>query len=480
MKVFSKRNAAQHAATENESTFHFNESSEILASLIDQIEDGIVLAQPNGKITFYNRIVKELFGLTADFSPQSLTDLGRINWSKRMVRAAIESGEDYGTAKAGAHEMRFEEKVHAGADVRFLEFTIRRLNSETRDREIRVILIRDVSTKRRLEATLQHGSACGLVSSNPEMIKLLERARQIAASEASVLLQGESGTGKSCFARMIHQHSQRASRVMVEVNCAAIPETLMETEFFGHVKGSFTGAIENHQGKFAAAHKNTLFLDEIGEIPVHLQAKLLHAIEERRFHMVGSNESVDINTRFISASNSNLRDAVNRNTFRADLYYRIAVIPLHIPPLRDRVGDIPLLARYFIDDLIARGHPDVIEISKSAWQALLNYPWPGNIRELANAIEHGVICSDKGIIEMDSLPQDIRYYSQDNTSTSGAYEYPRQACATDENIVDDTHASLINALAKSHGSKAVAAQILGIDRTTLWRRMQKYGVLCAA
>ncbi|NOT18465.1 MAG: sigma 54-interacting transcriptional regulator [Sulfuriferula sp.] len=474
MRVFSKRNVVQHAATQDDAVVHFNESREVMESLIDQIEDGIVLALPDGKITYYNRMVKVLFGLAADFAPLSLMDLGQINWNKRMVRAAIDSGADYGIAKASTQEMRFEEKVHAGEEVRFLEFTIRRLHSQTREQEVRVIMIRDVSAKRRLEATLQNGGACGLISTNPEMLKLLERARQIAASEASVLLQGESGTGKSCFARLIHEHSQRASRAMVEVNCAAIPETLMETEFFGHAKGAFTGATEKHQGKFAAAHKSTLFLDEIGEIPIHLQAKLLHALEERKFQMVGSNDTVEINTRFISASNINLRDAVNQNTFRADLYYRVAVIPLHIPPLRDRVGDIPVLTKHFIDDLVARGHADNIEISKSAWQALLNYPWPGNIRELANAVEHGVICSDNGLIEVESLPQDIRYYSQDNHQRY-TQTIPVVTTDSDENN-NETHTALLNALAKANGSKAIAAQILGIDRTTLWRRMQKFGI----
>jgi DNA-binding NtrC family response regulator len=194
--------------------------------------------------------------------------------------------------------------------------------------------------------------------------------------------------------------------------------------------------------------------------------------------MVGSNESVNINTRFISASNLNLRNAVNKNTFRADLYYRIAVIPLHIPPLRERVGDIPVLSKHFVDDLIARGHPDNIEISKSAWQALLNYPWPGNIRELANAIEHGVICSDKGLVEVDSLPQDIRYYSQENIQryAQPVPELARETGDTQEQATDDVHTALLNALTKAHGNKAVAAQILGVDRTTLWRRMQKYGI----
>jgi PAS domain S-box-containing protein len=476
MRSFARRNIAQHPATENDSVTHLTESRELLESLIDQIEDGIVLALPDGKITYYNRMVKALFGLSADVAPLTLSDLGKINWNKRIVRAAIESGADYGVAQASGREMRFEEKVHVGDTVRFLEFTIRRLFSESRQNEVRVIVIRDVSARRRLEATLQSGGECGMISTSPDMLKLLERARQIAVSEASVLLQGESGTGKSCIARLIHQHSTRAKHEMIEVNCAAIPESLMESEFFGHVKGAFTGAFEQRKGKFDAANNSTLFLDEIGEIPIHLQAKLLHAIEERRFQLVGSNETMSVNTRIVSATNVNLRSAVDKGQFRADLYYRVSVIPLLIPPLRERVGDIPVLVKHFVDDLVARGHADNIKFSKSAWQALLNYPWPGNIRELSNAVEHGVICSDAGNVDVDSLPLDIRQYSQESVMQP----YEQQAQISDSEAVDassdESRRELMAALSKAHGSKAVAAQILGIDRTTLWRRMQKYEI----
>ncbi len=457
-----------------ESAFHLSATREILASVIDQIEDGIVIALPDGKITYYNSIVKELFGLGDGFTPRTLNDLGKLNWSKRMTRAALDSGEQYGIVKSSDRQLRFEEKVHAGEVVRFLEFTVRRLFSSRRQDEVRVIIVRDVSARRRLEATLQTGGACGLISSNPEVLKLLERARQIAATDASVLLQGESGTGKSCFARLIHEYSQRSRQPLIEVNCAAIPEMLMESEFFGHVKGAFTGAIDQRQGKFSAANNGTLFLDEIGEIPLHLQAKLLHAIEERRFQMVGSNETISVNTRMVSASNVNLRSAVGKGEFRADLYYRISVIPLSIPPLRERVGDVPILVKHFLDDLVARGYPDNIKFSKSAWHALMNYPWPGNIRELSNAVEHGVICADCGVVDVESLPQDIRLYSQE--SPAQAYLEPKISEVMDSDDSGGQREELAIALKRAHGSKAIAAQILGIDRTTLWRRMQKLGV----
>ncbi len=339
-------------------------------------------------------------------------------------------------------------------------------------------MIRDISAKRRLEATLQSGGTCGLITGSPEMLKVLDRARQIAASDASIMLQGESGTGKSCVARLIHKHSPRRSYPLIEVNCAAVPETLMESEFFGHTKGAFTGAHDQRQGKFQAADHGTLFLDEIGELPLHLQAKILHAIEDRRFQMLGSNETLNVNFRLISASNVNLRDAIDSNQFRADLYYRIAVIPMNIPPLRDRIGDVPLLVNHFCDDLVARGHKDNIRITKGAWQTLLNYPWPGNIRELNNAVEYGVICSDEGVVDVDSLPQDIRLYSRDTLVA----KTPAMAIAADidgpagDAELRSQQLELTNALEKAHGSKALAAQILGIDRTTLWRRMQKAGL----
>jgi len=451
---------------------------ELLESVVDLMEDGVVISLPDGSVVYHNPVILDMFGLSKDSSPRMLSDIGEVNWNRRMNRAAFDAGSQYGIAAASDRTMRFEEKVTAGSTVRFLEITVRRMFPGSRKSELRVIVVRDVSPRRRLEATLQTPGICGLKTSSPEMMRLFERARQIAASDASVLLQGESGTGKSCIARLIHQESWRSGHPFVEVNCAAIPESLMESEFFGHAKGAFTGAVDRNRGKFLAANHGTLFLDEIGEIPVHLQAKLLHAIEERRFHMVGSSETIAVDTRFVSASNINLRDAVDRGSFRGDLYYRIAVIPLLIPPLRDRVGDIPVLIQHFIEDLVARGQKADVKFSKGAWQALMNYPWPGNIRELSNAVEHSVICADKGVVEVDSLPQDILRYSQDvpDQPVLRQFAADEDEKAGDGGASDIMRAELLGALRKARGSKAVAAQLLGIDRTTLWRRMQRAGI----
>lgn len=449
------------------------EFRQVIETVIDQIDDGVLVADGSGRILYHNAAVRDLFGLSREFALQDLRQLGRFSWNRRAVRNSADAGEPVAAGRTADRTQRFEERVGVGAGVRFLAFTVRRMGLPAAGGEIRVVVVRDVTLRRQIEATLEESKACGLITANAEMLNLIERAKQVARSDAAVLLQGESGVGKNCFARLIHEHSSRARFPLVEVNCAAVPEALLESEFFGHVRGAFAGAIESRDGKFVAAHRGTLFLDEIGEIPVHLQAKLLTALEEQRFHRLGSNETTRVDVRFISASNIDLRRAVDTGRFRPELYYRIAVIPLRIPPLRERIGDIPVLVKHFCDNLLAKGRVDDVRIGKDAWQALLNYPWPGNIRELANAVEHGFICAEHGEMSLDSLPQDLRLYSQDfPRAMEGAVAPAAPAVALEEGAAMDQD-ELLAALRKAHGSKAVAAKLLGIDRTTLWRRMQR-------
>ena len=446
---------------------------DVMETVIGHVDDGVLVAGADGRILFHNAAVRELFGIADEVPLQFLKQLGRFGWNKRVVRVALDTGEIDPIAKTSDRLLRFDEKINAGGSVRFLEFAVRRLRRDAAGDEIRVVVVRDVTVRRQLQATFEETDACGLITANAEMLNLIERARQVAKSDAAVLLQGESGVGKSCFARLIHEQSSRARFPLLEVNCAAVPEALMESEFFGHVRGAFTGAIDNRDGKFAAANHGTLFLDEIGDIPIHLQAKLLNALEEQRFHRLGSNDTVRVDTRIISASNIDLRHAVDIGTFRPELYYRIAVIPLRIPPLRDRIGDIPVLVDHFRENLLAKGGCEEVQISKEAWQALLNYPWPGNIRELSNAVEHGVICADKGRITLDSLPQDVRLYCREvPRAMEPILARPAPGPASEEEAAAE-QSELAAALRKAHGSKAIAAKLLGIDRTTLWRRMQR-------
>jgi transcriptional regulator with GAF, ATPase, and Fis domain len=300
-----------------------------------------------------------------------------------------------------------------------------------------------------------------IITRNSAMEEVLAKARLVASGDASILIQGESGTGKTLLARMIHKKSNCAQGPLVEVNCAAIPDSLLESELFGHVKGAFTGAVTDRAGRFQAADGGTLFLDEISEIPLHLQPKLLKALDEQCFQMVGSDKNMEVNVRIIAATNQNLREMVDAGEFRADLYYRLAVIPIDVPALRERIGDIPLLIRHICDGLISRGYPNNIQCSEEAMRHMMDYPWPGNVRELANAVEHGMILARNGEVTLPCLPADVRNYIN-------GHQDP-------EDHLEQQRTEIENALIAAHGNRVEAARALGIDRSTLWRRMNRLG-----
>ncbi|PLX45487.1 MAG: hypothetical protein C0605_00880 [Hyphomicrobiales bacterium] len=333
--------------------------------------------------------------------------------------------------------------------------------------DMMLLIVRDRTAKRRLEAVLDR-SGSDLITNDPQMLAVLERVQQVAPTDASVLVQGESGTGKTHIARMVHHNSQRADKPLVEVNCAAIPESLIESELFGHVKGAFTGASQERSGRFLSADGGTLFLDEVGEIPLHLQAKLLRVIQDKEFEPVGSDKPVKVDVRIIAASNQNLRQNVDNGEFRSDLYYRLAVIPLYIPALRERPGDIPLLLQYFCHNLERRGYADDVECGAEAMRMMMDYPWPGNVRELENAVEHALICAVNKKVSPESLPQDVRVYADS-----------RQAPSAEQNPEDRygrMRQDIVIALDQADGNKSKAAEALGIDRSTLWRRMRKMNI----
>jgi two-component system NtrC family response regulator len=306
----------------------------------------------------------------------------------------------------------------------------------------------------------------GMETANSAMAELLDTAKRAANSEATVLIAGESGTGKEVLARLIHQHSPRAQGPMVAVNCAAIPENLLESELFGHVKGAFTGAVSNRKGRFQAAAGGTLFLDEIGELRLDLQAKLLRAIQERVVAPVGADQPEAVDVRLIAASNRDLYAAIGQGTFREDLYYRLGVILLHLPPLRERREDIPGLVAHF---LLKLGAPAGVRFSAGALARLKAHPWPGNIRELQNIVERAVILRKGLLIEADELQ--LAAPSQPKTE-NGLPDIPDEGLS-----LEAMEQGLIKkAMLKANGNRSEAARLLKIPRHVLIYRLEKFKI----
>jgi two-component system NtrC family response regulator len=320
------------------------------------------------------------------------------------------------------------------------------------------------SQKQQLEDEVDRltGTA-GMETANSAMAELLETALRVASSEATVLITGESGTGKEVLARLVHQHSARRDGPMVAVNCTAIPDTLIESELFGHVKGAFTGAISNRKGRFQSASSGTLFLDEIGELKMDMQAKLLRAIQERDVTPVGSDRNEKVDVRIIAATNKDLSDEVAKNTFREDLFYRLSVIPLHIPPLRERREDIPALANHFLKKL---GAPSGVKFSAKAMALMKKYEWPGNIRELQNSVERSLILRKSNIIE----PDDINLPTTKSSDILEIPDIPPDGVSLEE----IEKGLIVKALEKSGGNRSQAARLLKIPRHVLIYRLEKF------
>lgn len=441
----------------------------LLEAIVSHLDDGVLISDRSGNILFMNPAARSLLGRDHDgraFNPKHLSGISSVDFVGIMREAfyvEAESEADTHKTDVRVRLRKFRRDISDRNRSRHLEIQCC-MTCEQQGR-LRLFIIRDTTHERRLNALLDRASS-DLITNDPKMIEILRRIDQIAPEQAAILLQGESGTGKTHIARLIHRLSDRASKPFIEVNCAAIPETLLESELFGHIKGAFTGAVSDRKGRFLAAHKGTLFLDEVGEIPLHLQAKLLRAIQDKQFEPVGADRSLSVDVRIISSSNRRLRDMVDSGRFRADLYYRLAVIPMHIPSLRERPGDLPLLLKHFCANISARGYPAGVECSPEALRMMMDYSWPGNVRELENAVEHAVICARNGVVLPESLPADIRNHCRrDNNIGREISAYRRET--------EEQSREIIDALKKARGNRTVAAEMLGINRSTLWRRMRR-------
>ncbi len=305
-----------------------------------------------------------------------------------------------------------------------------------------------------------------IIGRSAEMKQVFEMVRQVAPSRSSVLITGESGSGKEMIAEALHYNSPRKDKPFIKLHCAALTESLLESELFGHEKGAFTGAIARKRGRFELANLGTLFLDEIGEINQNVQIKLLRVLEEKRFERVGGEETVEVDVRLIAATNRDLKEAIATGSFREDLYYRLNVVNIHVPPLRERKEDIPLLVAAFLKEFSQENGKTIDGIDAKARFALYNYSWPGNVRQLRNSIESAVVLSKASTITLDDLPPNIR-----GESGTDSLRLPVGA-----SLADVEKEVIRSTLAREGGNKSRTAEILGIGRKTLHRKIEEYGL----
>jgi DNA-binding NtrC family response regulator len=357
---------------------------------------------------------------------------------------------DFQAATVG-HEV---ERLHDAVRQRAKELDRRERLLERRERELNLLR----------ERINRHAAAKNFVAGSQPMRDALELAARVAPLDTTVLVYGESGTGKEFIVRLIHDQSPRAAAPFVSINCAALTETLLESELFGHVRGAFTGAVRDKAGLFEVAGSGTIFLDEIGEIAPTLQAKLLRALQEREIRRVGAERSIKIHARVVAATNRDLRGAVEAGTFREDLYFRLAAFIITVPPLRDRREDIPPLVHHFLTRAASRMKKDVSSVSAEAMTAMMNYRWPGNVRELEHAVERAVILANNPNVRVRDLPPEI---TQKTRSRAG-----------DDTLDLQEHERVMieKALERFGGNRRKAADALKISTVTLWRKMKQFGI----
>ncbi|HEY6008160.1 MAG TPA: sigma-54 dependent transcriptional regulator [Geobacteraceae bacterium] len=327
------------------------------------------------------------------------------------------------------------------------------------------LLSENVYLKKQLRDRYEFSS---IIGHSPAMQKVFSSLQRIIKTDSTVLILGESGTGKELVAKAIHFNGARKEKPFIAVNCAAIPETLLESELFGHTRGAFTGAIKDKIGKFEAANHGTIFLDEIGTMPMHLQTKLLRVLQEQEVERIGSTKPIKLDVRVVSATNINLEEEIRRGVFREDLYYRLNVIPVNLPPLRDRVEDILHLAKHFIEKYCRAMNRPLMTISKEALDALEHYPWPGNVRELENVIERTVAMTESNHITLDDLPRNMHEDVLTRVTERGV-DLTKALTEMEKKMI-------LDALVLAGGVKAQAAAMLNVNRTTLVEKMRRLGI----
>ncbi|MDH4301137.1 MAG: sigma-54 dependent transcriptional regulator [Nitrospira sp.] len=394
-------------------------------------------------------VIDRLSKLDAKIIPIVMTGFGTIETAVRAM-------------KSGAFDF-----ITKPFDLETVAVVVRKAAEFHRLRQENHLLRRAVRDQYRLEQ---------LVGVSEPMQQVLEFVQKVADSDSTVMIQGESGTGKELVARMLHFNSLRRDRPLVPVNCGAIPENLLESELFGHEKGAFTGATHARMGRFELAHGGTIFLDEIGELSLSLQVKLLRVLQEREFERVGGNRTIHVDVRIIAATNQDLETMVEERRFRQDLFYRLNVIPIVIPPLRERRTDIPLLIDHFLTRFNQSKHTEVVGLDDEALRLLIEYDWPGNIRELENMMERMAVLKKQGILSSEDLPQKISRKSIIPELKEQFIRLSEDGIHLSREVEQYEKHLIMEALKKANGVTARAAQLLHLNRTTLVEKLKRKGV----
>jgi len=432
-----------------------------LGSLLDNLTDGVLAHDYERRIFFFNRAAQKITGY--DYSEVIGRDCHEI-FPDRFCGG--EGSFCQGPQSLADPRIRYMQTfANRDGEKRNLEMSSVAIKSPLNELTGTLIIFRDmteiVHLRRRFES---NRGFCGIVGRHPSMLEVFDAIRELSDVNVPILIQGESGTGKELVATALHQLSKRSIGPFVPVNCGALPEGTLESELFGHVKGAFTGAIHDRKGRFALAEGGTIFLDEIGEISPATQIKLLRVIQEKNYMPVGGEKSVKADVRVICATNKDLKLLTQQGYFRSDLFYRLAVMPIQLPPLRSKTSDIPLLAEHFLAKYSGDTGNRVNEISPEALKLMMSYDWPGNVRELGNAIQYAMVKSRTSVLDVAQLPPEIRELNEKKIP-SKAGRPPK----LDVNAVRE-------ALRTSGGNRAEAARLLGVSRTTLYRFLENHGL----
>jgi PAS domain S-box-containing protein len=440
--------------------------------IINTMNDGLMVVSPDGTILMVNQAFEKITGYSrAELIGCSCTLLncdtcatarseGKSQWCNLFEQEADTRKSCLLMRKDGSY-------VHTLKNAAILRDATGQVMGA-------VETLTDISEIDKRDEKIQHlcklmdtaGDFQGLVGKSPPMQQTFELTQKAAQSEAPVIIYGESGTGKELVAHAIHALGRRREGPFITCNCAALNEALLESELFGHVKGAFTGAYTHRQGRFEAAHRGDIFLDEVGDIPPAIQVKLLRVLETNQFERVGDHRPISADTRIITATHRNLDSLVADGKFREDLFFRINVIPIHLPPLRERLEDLPLLVEHFLSRLRQRSGKPISGLTREAMKILLDHPWPGNVRELKGALEYAFVVAEAGLITPSHLPPKL-------SSREVSPKTPPEAGAIPDS---DERTALINALRQADGNQSQAAVRLGVSRVTIWHRMKKYGI----